>query len=91
MARLMIAYNSEELKALGLGILLEAKNRASTGKAKRIIAAAGFTDSEKALIRTYYNHAWQWEMVKGYPQEHVMTYSTYQLLQRAVGVYASIW
>lgn len=87
--KIYFAVEREDLNKMGYPVMVEMWDRVmGTGSGKRRFKAE-FTKEEQRLIREYYKIFYGWMMRTGTPAESKMQFKTYQLLQRAIGFFAS--
>jgi hypothetical protein len=85
--KIMVGFERKELNQMGYPVMVEMWDKVMTsGRGKRRYKEE-FT--ERDLIRRYYNLFYGWYLRTGTPDMHIMKLKTYDLLNRAIGFFAS--
>ncbi len=87
--RLAMVFNHEELCALNTPVIVEMWEKRLFGRIKRAWLAE-FSEQERRAAKRIYDTAYRWYLVKGVPQEHLMSAKTYNLIQRLVNFFGCI-
>lgn len=88
MVKLQTVFEYKELDALQYPIIVQCWDKCMGSMKFKRNYNKEFTEQERALIRSYHKIFYDWAMRRGTPQEHVMKYATYTLMQRAVEFFA---
>jgi hypothetical protein len=87
---MMLQLNREELNALQYPVVVEMWDRVQGSMSKRRKYNEAFTEKERNTIRRYKSLFHNWFLVKGTPENAVMSLATLTLLKRAIDFFGTI-
>ena len=89
LARVFIEFSREAIDRTQYPVIVECWDHKNYGKGKRIWMKS-FTEKERKKLHNIYPRLYRWCLVKGTPEWTRMTMETYQFIQKACGVFASM-
>lgn len=92
--RLMTVFSSDEIRKMGIDVIVEGWHHAvgngSAGRVRRAYQAEFTEEERKKLGELYRTKLYPWTMRTGIPDEVEMTLATRDLIIRAANFFASI-